>query len=80
MLSNAKRIVIKVGSSLIIGEDNHVRKEWLASLAALGFEVLPLSGGQRPPFELLCERPDIRHLFAYELYFGRSRRPPQYGL
>jgi KDO2-lipid IV(A) lauroyltransferase len=22
----------------------------------LGFEVLPLSGGQRPPFELLCER------------------------
>ena len=23
---------------------------------SLGFEVLPLSGGQRPPFELLCER------------------------
>lgn len=23
---------------------------------SLGFEVLPLSGGQRPPFEVLCER------------------------
>ncbi len=23
---------------------------------SLGFEVLPLSGGERPPFELLCER------------------------
>ena len=23
---------------------------------SLGFEVLPLSGGERPPFEVLCER------------------------
>ncbi len=33
MLTVAKRIVIKIGSSLIIGEDGHVRKEWLSSLA-----------------------------------------------
>jgi glutamate 5-kinase len=31
---NAKRIVIKVGSSLIIGEDGQHRRAWLASLAA----------------------------------------------
>lgn len=33
MLKNAKRIVVKVGSSLLIGEDKHLRKEWLQSLA-----------------------------------------------
>lgn len=31
---DAKRIVIKVGSSLIIGEDGKVREAWMASLAA----------------------------------------------
>ena len=39
MFANAKRIVIKVGSSLIIGEDNLPRKEWLYSLAA---DIAPL--------------------------------------
>ncbi|MDE3060242.1 MAG: glutamate 5-kinase [Pseudomonadota bacterium] len=34
MLANAKRIVIKIGSSLIINEHNLVRESWLASLAA----------------------------------------------
>jgi len=34
MLSGAKRIIIKIGSSLIIGDDGLVRKEWLASLAS----------------------------------------------
>ncbi len=29
-----KRIVVKVGSSLIIGEDGHVQKKWLTTLAA----------------------------------------------
>lgn len=33
LLNNAKRIVIKVGSSLLIGDGNHVRKEWLGELA-----------------------------------------------
>jgi glutamate 5-kinase len=33
MLNNAKRIVIKVGSSLLIGPDGHVRGPWLATLA-----------------------------------------------
>jgi glutamate 5-kinase len=33
MLNHAKRIIIKIGSSLIIGEDGHVRKEWLETLA-----------------------------------------------
>ncbi len=33
MLASAKRIVIKTGSSLIIGDDWHVRQEWLATLA-----------------------------------------------
>lgn len=33
MFKNAKRIVIKVGSSLIIGEDGAHRRTWLASLA-----------------------------------------------
>lgn len=32
MITAAKRIVIKIGSSLIIGEDNHHRQEWLKSL------------------------------------------------
>lgn len=34
MLSTAKRIVIKIGSSLIIGEDGLVRTQWLATLAS----------------------------------------------
>lgn len=34
MLTNAKRIIIKIGSSLIIGEDGSARAEWMASLAA----------------------------------------------
>lgn len=33
MLKYAKRIVIKIGSSLIIGEDGLVRSDWLATLA-----------------------------------------------
>lgn len=33
MLAQAKRIIIKVGSSLLIGDDGHVRAAWLASLA-----------------------------------------------
>ena len=31
-------------------------KRFIDYRESLGFEVLPLSGGQRPPFELLCER------------------------
>lgn len=34
MFTSAKRIVIKIGSSLIIGEDGHVRKAWLDTLAS----------------------------------------------
>lgn len=34
MIKTAKRIVIKIGSSLIIGEDNCAREKWLASLAS----------------------------------------------
>lgn len=33
MLGSFKRIVIKVGSSLIVGEDSALRRAWLASLA-----------------------------------------------
>ncbi len=51
-LSSYKRIVIKVGSSLIIGEGGCVRKEWLASLAAdimalkaQGKEVIVVTSG-----------------------------------
>jgi glutamate 5-kinase len=52
MLSNAKRIVIKIGSSLIIDEANTARKEWLASLAAdvaalrrTGKEIIVVTSG-----------------------------------
>ncbi len=31
-------------------------RRFIAYRESLGFEVIPLSGGQRPPFELLCER------------------------
>jgi lauroyl/myristoyl acyltransferase len=31
-------------------------RRFIAYRESLGFEVLPLSGGERPPFELLCER------------------------
>ena len=31
-------------------------RRFIAYRERLGFEVIPLSGGQRPPFELLCER------------------------
>jgi len=31
-LSKAKRLVIKIGSSTLIGEDGHVRKNWLAAM------------------------------------------------
>jgi glutamate 5-kinase len=47
-----KRIVVKVGSSLIIGEDGHVRKDWLATLAVdiaalkqQGVEVIVVTSG-----------------------------------
>jgi phosphatidylinositol dimannoside acyltransferase len=31
-------------------------RRFIAYRKSLGFEVIPLSGGDRPPFELLCER------------------------
>jgi phosphatidylinositol dimannoside acyltransferase len=31
-------------------------KRFIGYRESLGFEVLPLSGGERPPFEVLCER------------------------
>ena len=31
-------------------------RRFIAYRERLGFEVIPLSGGQRPPFEVLCER------------------------
>jgi KDO2-lipid IV(A) lauroyltransferase len=31
-------------------------RRFIAYREGLGFEVLPLSGGERPPFEVLCER------------------------
>ncbi len=31
-------------------------RRFIAFRESLGFEVLPLSGGERPPFEVLCER------------------------
>lgn len=34
MLNETKRIVIKLGSSLVIGEGNSVREQWLSSLVA----------------------------------------------
>ena len=47
-----KRIVVKVGSSLIIGEDGYVRKDWLATLAVdiaalkqQGVEVIVVTSG-----------------------------------
>lgn len=52
MLTTAKRIVIKIGSSLIIAEDNQPRKAWLASLAQdisalkkLGKEIIVVTSG-----------------------------------
>ncbi|HZC52195.1 MAG TPA: phosphatidylinositol mannoside acyltransferase [Mycobacterium sp.] len=37
-------------------EPESLYKRFIAYRESLGFEVLPLSGGQRPPFEVLCER------------------------
>lgn len=31
-------------------------RRFISYRESLGFEVLPLSGGERPPFEVLCER------------------------
>jgi glutamate 5-kinase len=52
MLSTAKRIVIKIGSSLIIGEGNSARLDWLKSLAediyklkSQGKEIIIVSSG-----------------------------------
>lgn len=52
MFNHAKRIVIKIGSSLIIGADGHVREAWLATLArdiaALkhkGVEIIIITSG-----------------------------------
>ncbi len=44
-INDAKRIVIKVGSSLIIGADNYVRNAWLVALAA-DIAALKQSGKQ----------------------------------
>jgi glutamate 5-kinase len=52
MIKNAKRIVIKVGSSLLISEDNSARAAWLKTLAAdiaalkkMGKAVIVVSSG-----------------------------------
>jgi phosphatidylinositol dimannoside acyltransferase len=37
-------------------EPESLYKRFIAFRESLGFEVLPLSGGERPPFEVLCER------------------------
>lgn len=37
-------------------EPESLYKRFIAYRETLGFEVLPLSGGERPPFEVLCER------------------------
>ncbi|MGI9272671.1 MAG: glutamate 5-kinase [Woeseiaceae bacterium] len=49
---NQRRLVIKVGSSLLIGDDGHVHRRWLAGLAddvamlqAAGHETLVVSSG-----------------------------------
>ncbi|MEL7454212.1 MAG: glutamate 5-kinase, partial [Pseudomonadota bacterium] len=51
-IARAKRIVVKIGSSLIVGEDGTPRAAWLQSLAAdiarwqgRGCEVLLVSSG-----------------------------------
>jgi|CXWL01.1.fsa_nt_gi glutamate 5-kinase len=52
MLTTAKRIVIKIGSSLIIGEDNLERRDWIltlvsdiAKLKRDGKEIIVVSSG-----------------------------------
>jgi phosphatidylinositol dimannoside acyltransferase len=37
-------------------EPESLYRRFIAYRESLGFEVLPLSGGPRPPFEVLCER------------------------
>src|ERR1700756_3052816 len=37
-------------------EPESLYRRFIAYREGLGFEVLPLSGGERPPFEVLCER------------------------
>jgi phosphatidylinositol dimannoside acyltransferase len=37
-------------------EPESLYNRFIAYRESLGFEVLPLSGGERPPYELLCER------------------------
>ncbi|OMC41150.1 phosphatidylinositol mannoside acyltransferase [Mycobacterium sp. IS-1264] len=37
-------------------EPESLYNRFIAYRETLGFEVLPLSGGERPPFEVLCER------------------------
>jgi phosphatidylinositol dimannoside acyltransferase len=37
-------------------EPESLYRRFIAYRESLGFEVLPLSGGERPPFEVLCER------------------------
>ena len=32
-LKNSKKIVIKIGSSLLVDQDNKIRKKWLSSFA-----------------------------------------------
>ncbi|MDH3553268.1 MAG: glutamate 5-kinase, partial [Gammaproteobacteria bacterium] len=52
VLSNYRRLVIKVGSSLLIGDDGHVHRGWLEGLAediailhGDGHDVLIVSSG-----------------------------------
>ena len=52
VLSDYRRLVIKVGSSLLIGDDGHVHRDWLQGLAhdvarlhADGHELLIVSSG-----------------------------------
>ena len=41
MLLNAPRLVVKIGSSLLIGERGGVRRDWLATVAA---DIAALAG------------------------------------
>jgi phosphatidylinositol dimannoside acyltransferase len=63
-------------------------RRFIAYRERLGFEVLPLSGGERPPYEVLCDRlrdnravclmadRDLTHTGVQVDFFGEATRMP----
>src|SRR4051794_41768905 len=68
LLAGARRVTVKIGSSLLIGADGGVRRDWLATLAA------DLAGLQRRGAQVIAVSSGAVALGRAALRFKKSER------